>query len=777
MSHIKNTPLVTIIIPVFNDEEFITRALETATRQSLKNIEIICVDDCSTDRTIKIIEKYTQNDHRIKLIQHKENASAFQARRTGIEAAQAKYILFLDGDDELHKDAAKLSYKQAVDSRSDIVGFGSKIMRKDGSSSRDYESSVQPTHSKLIGSDIVTGLFPPNKPAQGQMWRYLFSKKLLLSAYSYFPEGQKVYRINDLPVVFLSAALARKYTSIKNKLYIYHFYAGRSGGANFDFEKFKFYSSGIDSINLLGKALSKGNFNKSTEDSYYNTRLSVIYNVIQQIKNNLPARYRGDAIDFLLTKVELDELVFSVATFIPEALDVIRDHLPLKKPSGQSKNIALYTNNLHTGGVQSVVISQAKYLQKAGFKVTIILLRDDNIAFNIPDGIKLELVDDGPYYVRLQSYKNILLANKIDTVIDHNTLYNFSWPYFNLTAKNLNIKTYAWLHSFALRPMTEGNTHGRFFIKNLNLIDSLFVLSKADVSYWKSLGHKNVYYMPNPPSPLLLDNTVEIKPKKAPKDHLNLIWFGRLQQATKRVYSLIDIAGELKKITDSFTFTIIGPDSNDLKMHQVQERVDLKKLQNNVKVIGPKHGSELISELKKADIYINTSIIEGYPLTLIEAQSYGLPVVMYELPWLATVEDNHGVIQTPQNEPALAAQEIYHLFTDQKLYEKMSKASLKASQKYVSYNFTELYTQLLKGNLPKEFSPDIAPGHMGTFAEWTQIYFAELMMNGNTSSLKRKDDEIRALKNSKAMRIGNAVAKPIRIAKVIKHKTVKRFRR
>jgi glycosyltransferase involved in cell wall biosynthesis len=773
-------PLVSIVVPVFNDEEYIARALQTAVSQSLKNIEIICVDDRSTDGTVKIIEKHIKKDSRIKLIRHKENASAFQARRTGIEAARADYILFLDGDDELHKDAAKLSYKQAVSSSSDIVGFGSRILRKNGSSSVEFERLIQPVHAKLLGTNIVAKLFEANVPAQGHMWRYLFARKLLLKAYGHFQEGQQIYRVNDLPISFLSAALAKKYTSIKDRLYIYHFYAGRSGGADFNLDKFKFYTQAIESVNLLGSIIQGKEFKTDAKNSYESARLSVISNILRQVENNLPAAYHKDAMKFLLTKITLGELTLSVANFIPEALHTVRDNLPVSKTRNASKNVAIYTNNLNTGGVQSVVVSQATYLQAAGFAVTIIVLTAKDIIFKIPPGIKIESVEMGSIYMRLQSFKSILQKNNIDTVIDHNILYNTSWPFFNLVAKDLHIKTLAWIHSFPLRPMTEGKTLGKFLNDNIGLIDDLVVLSKADVSYWKSLGHNSVYYLPNPPSPLLLEKTEATQPKSAPKKHLHIIWLGRLQQSTKKVYSVIDIAAELKKLTDHFTITVVGPGSHELTNSQAKERVGAKGLNEHIKIVGPKHGSKLVDELKKADIYLCTSIIEGYLLTLIEAQSYALPAVMYEIPWLATVENNDGVVQTPQNDPAIAAHALHTLFTDKKLYESASAASLKASKSYLSFDFSKLYTQLLNHTLPKEFSPDINVGHMGLFAKWTQIYFAELMDNSGSSNplgvIKSKDDEIAALKNSRAMKIGNAIVKPLRKAKAAKQKLAKHLK-
>ena len=781
MSRSEIKPLVTIIIPVFNDEDYIERALDTATGQSFKNIEIICVDDCSTDSTAAIIQKYAIKDTRVHLIQHETNASAFQARHTGVKAASADYILFLDGDDELHKDAVKLSHTQALESNSDIVGFGSKIVRQDGSSPRDFERSIQPIYENLAGPNIVAKLFEADKPSQGSMWRYLFSKSLLLNVYSLFPNNQRLYRTNDLPISFLAASLAKKYTSIKNRLYTYHYYAGGSGSANFTIDKFKFYTQAIDSLNVLKEIIETHNFSEESKASYHSARLFVISNILRQIQNNLPVKFHKEAVDVLLTKITLSEVTLAMASFIPEALDTIRDHLAIKKSHKKSKNVAVFTNNLNTGGVQAVAVSQAKYLRDAGFNVTIILLKDDNIAYEIPDGVTLKVVKKGPLQARLAYFESILSHNKIDTVIDHNIIYNFTWPFFNLIAKSLNIKTLAWIHSFSLRPMTEGNTIGTFLNENIRLIDDLVVLSKADVSYWKSLGHNSVYCLPNPPSPLLIEKREEIKPKSTPTTHLNIIWFGRLQQATKKVYSLVDIAAELQKLTDDFTFTIIGPDSNDLKIQQVQERVVSKKLEKHVKVVGPKHGEDLVREFKQAHLYVNTSIIEGYSLTTIEAQSYALPVVMYELPWLSIVENNNGIIQTPQKKPAIAAQQIYNLFINKSLYEKASKASIAASNTYISHDFAKLYSQLLQHTLPKEFSPNINVEHMGIFTKWTQIYFTELMTHGESvntpDALKRRDTEIAALKSSKAMKIGNAIASPIRAAKVVKHKASRRLKR
>src|SRR5688572_15584834 len=100
------SPLISIVIPVFNDEQTVSAALESALRQTLADIEVICVDDASTDGTAAVIERFRARDPRVRLIRQERNLSAFQSRRAGILASEAEYVLFLDGDDELVPDAA-----------------------------------------------------------------------------------------------------------------------------------------------------------------------------------------------------------------------------------------------------------------------------------------------------------------------------------------------------------------------------------------------------------------------------------------------------------------------------------------------------------------------------------------------------------------------------------------------------------------------------------------------------------------------------------------------
>lgn len=117
-------------MPVYNVEEYLRSCLESLMNQTLKEIEIICVDDCSTDNCREIIQKYAQKDNRIKLIKHTKNQGPGIARNSGIECAEGEHIMFLDPDDWLEPDACEVAYNQINKNKNDIVFFRHRVVNE-----------------------------------------------------------------------------------------------------------------------------------------------------------------------------------------------------------------------------------------------------------------------------------------------------------------------------------------------------------------------------------------------------------------------------------------------------------------------------------------------------------------------------------------------------------------------------------------------------------------------------------------------------------------------
>ena len=116
-------PKVSIIIPVFNVEQYLERCLKSLTNQTLKDIEIILVDDSSSDNSLSICKDFAKKDNRIKVI-HKENEGAGKARNAALKVATGEYIGFVDSDDFVAPDMFQVLYEKALQYNSDLVMSG-----------------------------------------------------------------------------------------------------------------------------------------------------------------------------------------------------------------------------------------------------------------------------------------------------------------------------------------------------------------------------------------------------------------------------------------------------------------------------------------------------------------------------------------------------------------------------------------------------------------------------------------------------------------------------
>ncbi len=705
-------PLVSIVIPVFNDEDTIGATIETCLAQSMSGIEVVCVDDASSDDSVAVIEAISNRDSRVRLIRHEKNRSAFQARRSGILAARGEHVLFVDGDDALNPSAASVAWSKADSSKADLVGFGVRIQRPDGRSSASFESRLQPRHQKLAGPRVLTGLFPENQPASGQLWRYLFRTQLLRDAYALVPDDLVLMRANDVPLMFLAAALAKNYVSVNDRLYTYNFGAGRSGQRVTDLEQAEFQLGAITSIDSIApavRAIAREHSDPaSVLDSYASVRSSIVGHTLRYLFRNSDRPLLTDLIQTLYDRTSPIEVLVAASRFAPEAIPALRAHgrrIELG-PAHTVRSILLTTMTLRTGGVSGVLLAQARLLSAAGYSVTVLARRTGSDATLVPPGIEFVEMVSQDRASRLAEWAEICRTRDIDLVVDHQILYTRDWPEYALAALSAGAATVGWVHNFAGRPIYDLKDLHSLMKENLHLLSNLVVLSPLDVAFWKLRGVQHAVYLPNPPSPLLLDLAEKPVRKEAPNGPIELIWWGRLEQRTKRVLDLIEVARELQTREVDFHLTVVGPEWEGLTIAEFNGIADRVGLTDRVEAVGPLHGAALVDAIDRAHVALSTSVIEGYPLTLPEAQSRGLPVFMYELPWLALVEDNGGIVSVPQGDAAALAAEIEELAASPARYAALSAASLAASEKVLSVDFGELYQQLVTGELPAESSPE-----------------------------------------------------------------------
>lgn len=165
--------MISVIIPVYNLENYIERTLDSVCAQTYKNLEIIVVDDGSTDNSLNLIKEYAKTDARIICISQK-NTGVTSARLNGVKHAHGEWIGFADGDDEIEPDMFEFLISNTIKYESDISHCGYKMVFDDGRINQFYGSG------QIIEQDTNTGLrdLLHGNPVEPSLCNKLFKKHL-----------------------------------------------------------------------------------------------------------------------------------------------------------------------------------------------------------------------------------------------------------------------------------------------------------------------------------------------------------------------------------------------------------------------------------------------------------------------------------------------------------------------------------------------------------------------------------------------------------------------
>lgn len=212
LSKISQPPKISLIIPVYNAAQYLRQCLTGVIQQSLKNIEIICIDDGSTDESLQILRQYAARDNRITVLQQK-NAGAGAARNLGINCADGEFIAFMDADD-FYPDSEVLHTLYRTARKHNVLICG---------------GSVQQLQDKRIVSDasaLETGYV---FTADGLIsysdyqfdygyWRFIYQRQFLIENQLYFPD---YLRGQDPPFFIKAMILAQNFYALQRPTYVY----------------------------------------------------------------------------------------------------------------------------------------------------------------------------------------------------------------------------------------------------------------------------------------------------------------------------------------------------------------------------------------------------------------------------------------------------------------------------------------------------------------------------------------------------------------------------
>lgn len=210
----ENQALISVIIPVYNVEEYLRECIDSILNQTYQNFEIILVDDGSTDSSGTICDEYVDKDDRVSVV-HQKNAGPSKTRNTGLENATGKYIYFLDSDDYIEKNTLELLINTAESNDADLVFFDALSFADDGSEVKQGYF-VNGTYESKSGYEMLTELHN-NKDYHCSVVLLFIERTLLNSNNIRFLES--AYCSEDMLFTYKVFCSSKKSAQCKHTLY------------------------------------------------------------------------------------------------------------------------------------------------------------------------------------------------------------------------------------------------------------------------------------------------------------------------------------------------------------------------------------------------------------------------------------------------------------------------------------------------------------------------------------------------------------------------------
>ena len=283
-----NEDLISVIVPCYNVEKYVSMCIESLINQTYSNLEIILVDDCGTDNTAKILREYVKKDKRIKLIKNEKNSGLSFSRNVGLKEANGNYIGFIDSDDYVSLDFYEKLMQSIKKNHSQVAICDMKIV---------YEETNEEQLSKCYTGNKFSLINVINNGLAASACNKLF-KKEIISKYEF-----EVGKVNeDIAVVIPALVNSKKISYAKD---VYYYYIQRGGSiqnSGFSDKRFDIFY-GVDTT--LDRINGSKNYEEIKESLIYNQIIVLLIYLIPKIKKFNRRKYVLKRYNELATKYSI----------------------------------------------------------------------------------------------------------------------------------------------------------------------------------------------------------------------------------------------------------------------------------------------------------------------------------------------------------------------------------------------------------------------------------------------------------------------------------------
>lgn len=274
---------ISVIIPVYNVEKYLSACLTSCINQTLNDVEFVCVNDGSTDRSLSILKEFAAHDHRIRII-NKSNGGVSSARNVGLREAEGQYVMFLDSDDYLEPNACERVWLEKLNAPTDIVIFSAHIFPHAFPTPSAWYYSVVNAPTCRYQKFTTKVLFGENS-TRPFAWHQAFRKELLVEHGLEFREDVK--HGEDMVFLLETYPHAQNFAFLQDKLYHYRWYREGSLMWNFKGDMDKQVRTHISIVDIICQYWEKQGWFELYGKEYLEWMLNfIVYDICsEQTKN------------------------------------------------------------------------------------------------------------------------------------------------------------------------------------------------------------------------------------------------------------------------------------------------------------------------------------------------------------------------------------------------------------------------------------------------------------------------------------------------------------
>lgn len=624
-------PLVSVIVPNYNNALYVGKCLDSLLNQTLANIEIIVVDDCSTDGSLAIIKRIAERDDRVRILESRSNESLHMARKKGVAAARGENIMFLDADDFYGPDACEKAYR-AIAGMRDFAEFNFRVMTPpNGDFSEDSKLAEwvnQGRPGAHSGAAIQRQIYFEHG-LTNLVSNKIFSARFLKQAFAEMEDGYLLGGEDNYEALTL-ATRAKSAAKIDDQLYIYRRGVGTTSGKGLDSER-KLCLQTAETFSALKRAYAKSPACAPVD--------RLILPFIGGALNDWLKLDAGASGQALLGKMAES---FGALRIIFWLLDNKRDQrslvaralrrdYPLPAPARNARRIALVCRHKDRL-MREVIAGQAAGLGARGFMPVIFKPEPDAQDNEIPDDIPIFYY--GKYNYDLKSVKlnlpvldSLLAQERIDLVLYHDKL-DGDLLWLAALLKMREIPLLVMRHASFYRSMLAETGYDLGQQRDvLKCAELVLVASRADELYFRS-GGVNAAYLP-----AFCESLANQKPgpAHAARSADKLVAAGDLADKAENSGDCLRLLARLARTRPAVSLVFINtayePGAGEREFLAQAEKLGVK---SRLSIARKENDAAYMPG--DCALYISTALSADSGQLLIVAVAAGIPIVMYDIP-------------------------------------------------------------------------------------------------------------------------------------------------